>query len=79
MNEQRVVALCMGTTFLIIGWFLTTNIKFALWGLSHGRARMWVRMLGQDRALARTRYFFGPLSMFLGLVGLILGIVGKKE
>jgi hypothetical protein len=77
MDEQRVVALCMGAAFLIIGWFLTTNIRFALSGLSYGRGKMWVRMLGQDRALALTRYFFGPLSMFLGLVGLILGIVGK--
>ena len=51
MNEQRIVALCMGTAFLVTGWFLTTNVKLALWGLSHGRGRMWVRMLGQDRAL----------------------------
>jgi hypothetical protein len=67
----------MGAAFLIVGWFLTTNVKFALWGLSYGRGKMWVRMLGQDRALALTRYFFGPLSMLLGLVGMFIGIVGR--
>ncbi len=75
MDQQRVVA-CVGAAFFIIGWFLTTNIKFALRGLSYGRGKMWVRMPGQDPALplALAPYWFGLWSMFLGLVVLFIGV-----
>jgi hypothetical protein len=73
MDEKHVVAVCMGTAFLITGFFLTINEKFAAWGLRHGNARIWVKLLGPERALKLTRYFFGPLSMLLGILGLMLG------
>jgi hypothetical protein len=57
VDEKHVVAVCMGIACRITGFFLTTNEKFARWGLSHGRAKIWVKLLGQNRALKLTRYF----------------------
>jgi hypothetical protein len=73
VDEKHVVAIGMGIACLITGFFLTTNEKFAAWGLSHGRATIWVKLLGPERAFKLTRYFFGPLSILLGLGGLVLG------
>ncbi len=73
MDQKHVVAVCMGIAFLITGFFLTTNEKVAAWGLRHGNARIWVNLLGPERALKLTRYFFGPLTILLGLGGLALG------
>jgi hypothetical protein len=73
VDEKHVVAICMGIACLIAGFFLTTNEKFAAWGLRHGRATIWVKLLGPERALKLTHYFFGPLCMLLGLGGLVLG------
>ncbi len=73
MDEKHVVAICMGIAFLITGFFLTTNEKVAAWGLRHGNATVWVKLLGPERALKLTRYVFGPLSILLGLGGLALG------
>jgi len=77
MDQKHVVAICMGAAFLLAGFFLTTNERVAAWGLSHGRGRFWVSLLGLERAMAVTRFFFGPLTMVLGLVGIAIGLFGK--
>ena len=76
MDEKHVVALCMGAVFVLVGCLLTASERVAAWGLSHGRARIWVKLLGPERALLVTRYFFGPLTVVLGLVGLAIGFLG---
>jgi len=77
MNQQSVVAFCMGAAFILVGCLLTTNEKVAAWGLSHGRARIWVKLLGQERAMKLTRYFFGPLTIVLGLGAIAFGFLGE--
>jgi hypothetical protein len=71
------MALIMGPIFFIIGFFMTTSAKFATWGVTHGRGRIWSKLLGLERALALTRFFFGPLVMILGLFGLYLGLFDR--
>jgi hypothetical protein len=73
MEEKRVVALGMGTAFLLVGCLLTVNERLAARCLRHGKARIWVTLLGLERAMKLTRYFFGPLTVILGLIGLALG------
>ena len=77
MDEKHVVALIMGPIFFIIGFFMTTNPKFAAWSLSRGRGKMWADMLGLDRAMKVTRFFFGPLAMIMGLFGVYLGLFDR--
>ncbi len=74
LDEKHVVALIMGPIFFIIGFFMTTSPRFVAWSLSWGRGKMWANLLGLERAMALTRFFFGPLSMILGLFGLYLGL-----
>jgi hypothetical protein len=76
MEQKQVVALCMGTAFLLVGCLLTTDERVAAWSLSHGKSRIWVTLLGPERAMKVTRYFFGPLTVILGLIGLALGFFG---
>jgi hypothetical protein len=76
MSEQTIVLLCMGAALFITGCLLTISEKVAAWGLSYGKARIWVKLLGQDRAVKLTRYFFGPLLILMGggcLVAIFLG------
>ncbi len=77
MNEQTIVALCMGGAFLLIGCLMTVSPKFASWGLSYGKGKMWVRLLGFERALMVTRCFFGPLCIVLGLAAFAMALYGK--
>jgi hypothetical protein len=77
MEQENVVAFCMGAAFLLTGCLLTASEKVAIWGLSHGKATIWVKLLGLERAVKLTRYFFGPLTIALGLFGIVLGFRGK--
>jgi hypothetical protein len=77
LDEKHVVALIIGPIIFIIGFFMTTSPRFVAWSLSWGRGKMWANMLGLERAMAVTRFFFGPLSMILGLFGLYLGLFDR--
>jgi hypothetical protein len=77
LDEKHVVALIMGPICLIIGFFMTTSSRFATWGVTHGRGRLWAKLLGLERAVALTRFFFGPLIMIMGLFGLYLGLFDR--
>jgi hypothetical protein len=55
----------------------TGSEKVATWGLSHGKATIWVKLLGPERARKLTRYFFGPLAIAPGLFGIIKRISGR--
>ncbi|MFT3930603.1 MAG: hypothetical protein QM709_09955 [Spongiibacteraceae bacterium] len=75
MDEKILVPLCMGVAFLIGGFFMIKNERFALWSLSTGRSRIWITLLGQERAVKVTRYFFGPLVIVLGLLCFVMAFV----
>jgi hypothetical protein len=60
---------------MILGYLLITNEKVAEWGLSHGKAKIWVRLLGMERAKKLTKYFFGPLVVLMGLAALAISIL----
>jgi hypothetical protein len=77
LDEKHVVPLIMGPIFFIIGFFMTTNPKFATWSVSHGRGQLWANLLGPERAVVLTRFFFGPLAMILGVFGLYLGLFDR--
>lgn len=81
MATQDIVMLLVSIAFFVIGFLLSTREKVAEWGLSHGRARIWVSLLGKERAMKLTRYFFGPVCMLLGavaLLGTLAALFGKK-
>ena len=59
--------LLAGFLLIVIGFLLSTNEKVAEWGVSHGHGRLWARILGKERALKVTKYFFGPLSILMGI------------
>lgn len=77
---ETVVPLIMLVLFCVIGFFLTTNRAFAEWGLRHGKGRIWVRLLGQERATKFTQRVLGPLLLALGGFGLLAfgaAVLGK--
>ncbi len=78
MDEKHAVALIMGPIFFLVGFFMTISPKFATWGVTHGRGKIWAHLLGQERAVAVTRFFFGPLAMILGLFGAYMGLFDRK-
>ena len=77
MDEKTVVFLCMGPILILIGCLLSANEKVAAWGLRHGKAKFWVKFLGEERAMKLTRYFLGPFTVVLGLIAIALGIIGE--
>ena len=68
MDSKDIVILCMAVAITVIGFLLTTNEKVARWGLTHGRGRAWVNLLGMQRAMKLTRYVLGPFALAFGLV-----------
>jgi len=56
-----------GFVLILIGFLLSTNERVAEWGVSHGHGRLWARILGKERAMKVTKYFFGPLSILMGI------------
>jgi hypothetical protein len=77
MNEQSIIAYCVGAALILTGCLLMTSRKVAAWGLSHGNASIWVRLLGEARAMLLTRYFFGPLVFLMGLGAIAMGWFGR--
>ncbi|ULU25410.1 hypothetical protein [Dyella terrae] len=74
MATQNIVMLLVGIAFFALGFLLSTKEKVAEWGLSHGRARIWISLLGKERAMKLTKYFFGPLCMLLGVLSLLITV-----
>lgn len=68
MDSKDIVVLSMAIALTVIGLLLTTNEKVARWGLTHGRGRAWVNLLGMQRAMKLTRYVLGPFALVFGLV-----------
>ena len=77
MATENIVMFFVGIAFIVLGYLLITKEKVAEWGLSNGRGRIWVAMLGMERAKKVTKYFFGPLVMLLGIVALIVTVIGS--
>ena len=75
MVTQNIVMLLVGVAFFVLGFLLSTREKVAEWGLSHGRARLWISLLGKERAMKLTKYVFGPVCMLLGVVALLVTLV----
>ena len=81
MATQDIVVLLVGIAFFVIGFLLSTKEKVAERGLSNGRARIWISLLGKERAMKLTKYFFGPVCMLLGVLSVLGGLAvlfGKK-
>lgn len=81
MATQDIVMLLVSIAFFVTGFLLSTREKVAEWGLSHGRARIWISLLGKERAMKLTKYFFGPVCMLLGVVaflGVLAAVFGEK-
>ncbi len=77
MSTQNIVMTLVGLAFLVLGYFMTANENVARWGLSVGRGRIWVALLGMERAMKLTRFFFGPLVMVLGVLTLLIVLAGR--
>jgi hypothetical protein len=77
MTTQTIVMTLVGLAMLVLGYFMTTNEKVARWGLSHGRGRIWATLLGMERAMKLTRYFFGPFTVILGALILVVTFLGR--
>jgi uncharacterized membrane protein len=75
MTTQDIVMLLVGIAFFVLGFLLSTREKVAAWGLSHGHARIWVSMLGKERAMKLTKYFFGPVCMLFGVLAVLVTLV----
>jgi uncharacterized membrane protein HdeD (DUF308 family) len=71
MATQTIVMLLVGIAFIVLGFLMTTKEKVAEWGLSNGRGRIWAALLGMERAIKLTRYFFGPLTILFGIIAII--------
>lgn len=71
MSEQMIGAIVAGTLFSGSGLLMMRNEKFARWTLSYGAGRMWVRLLGEERALRLTKRFFGPLVLSMGIIAFL--------
>jgi hypothetical protein len=72
MGQQEIVPLCMGIAFCVLGFLLMRNERVARWGLNRGRARIWIKLLGEARALKLTRYVFGPFTLVIGLLCVLI-------
>ena len=66
---------CVGLAMLVLGVLMTLREGVARWGVTHGRGALWARLLGEERAVKLTRYFFGPLTALLGLCALLGSLV----
>jgi len=75
MTTQDIVLLLVGSAFFALGFLLSTREKVAEWGLSHGHGRIWVSMLGKERAMKLTKYFFGPVCMLFGVLAVLVTLV----
>jgi hypothetical protein len=83
MNDQAsaeghagptAVLLLVGLALLALGVLMATKPKVAEWGLTHGRGRIWAKLLGMEKAMKLTRFFFGPLVAVLGLCAMLAGL-----
>ena len=78
MNNQFIWPLLAGILLIVLGYFMSAKESVAAWGLRTGRARIWVTLLGQERAMKLTRYFFGPLVILMGLLCLVVAFASRK-
>lgn len=62
-----------GVALVVLGTAMISSRKLALWGVTHGKGRIWAKMLGEERAVKLTRYLFGPVMVVAGLVMAVAG------
>ena len=79
MATDNIVMVFVGIALIALGFLMTTKEKVAEWGLSYGSARIWVKMLGMERAKKLTKYFFGPLVMLFGIVSAVVAVVTRHK
>ena len=77
MNGTTIGILCVGALFSIMGYLFIAKQEFAEWGLRGRRGKIWVNLLGQERALKLTRYFFGPLLGLAGLFCIVIALASQ--
>ncbi|HEX7637447.1 MAG TPA: hypothetical protein VF457_03550 [Burkholderiaceae bacterium] len=69
--KEILVPLLMGVALCGIGYAQIRYEGFARWAISHGRARIWRSLLGEERAIKLTQRFFGPLLIVFGVLCLL--------
>ena len=69
--------LLVGLSLAVLGFLMTTKESVAEWGLSYGSGRLWVKLLGKERAMTVTKYCFGPLTTLLGIVAIVGAIATR--
>lgn len=74
---QTIVMALVGIALGALGYLMATKEAVAAWGLRHGSGKIWVSLLGWDRALWLTRRVFGPLVVVLGLLCLLMALVAR--
>jgi hypothetical protein len=73
MHENTIVLALIGTVMSVLGVAAIISPGFAEWYVkSSGKGRLWARILGEERAIAAMRLFFGPLTAVIGLVCFLL-------
>jgi hypothetical protein len=68
MSDANIAMLVGGVVGIVLGVLMITKQRVAAWSLSYGRGKMWVRILGQDRAMKAVRFVFGPIVLVFGTI-----------
>lgn len=67
------VLIAVGLLGIIGSYFMFSHAGFRGWTLRTGRARIWIRLLGEDRAHTVTRFVFAPITCLFGIVLTLAG------
>ncbi len=76
METKFVVMLAMGIACVVFGFLMLVNKDVAEWGVSTGRAQIWIWLLGKERAVTLSQYFFGPLTIVFGVIAIVYAFTG---
>jgi hypothetical protein len=76
MSDANIAMLVGGIVGIVLGLLMITQQRIAAWSLSYGRGKMWVKILGQERAMKAVRYVFGPIVFLFGTIMAIGAVAG---
>ncbi|MFZ0872183.1 MAG: hypothetical protein WAM90_15845 [Rhodanobacter sp.] len=68
MSDANIAMLVGGVVGIVLGVLMITKQRIAAWSLSYGRGKMWVKILGHDRAMKAVRFVFGPIVLVFGTI-----------
>jgi len=76
MSDANIAMLVGGMVGIVLGLLMITQQRIAAWPLSYGRGKMWVKILGQERAMKAVRYVFGPIVFLFGAIMAMGAVAG---